>query len=58
MVLDKNSIMNAAKTGKNDVLELTAVELAAISGGARTATMFLRRIWRDGALFGRTPEAQ
>ena len=23
--------------------------------GARTVTMFLRRVWREGALFGRTP---
>jgi phage tail sheath protein FI len=23
--------------------------------GGRTINMFLRRVWRDGALFGRTP---
>jgi hypothetical protein len=46
------------QTGKDDVRELTADDLAAISGGTRTITMFLRRVWRDGALFGRAPAAQ
>jgi hypothetical protein len=56
------------KAGRNDVRSLTADELSAVSGAIgeisvaasdsgtdaarRTITMFLRRVWRDGALFG------
>jgi hypothetical protein len=34
--------------------ELDREVMSTVRGG-RTVTMFLRRVWRDGALFGRTP---
>jgi hypothetical protein len=34
--------------------ELDRQVMSTVRGG-RTVNMFLRRVWRDGALFGRTP---